>query len=99
MERDAELDAMTSRFEDILATNADLSLSKVKLEMKAVELEELRDRLEEERKELIENITESRKYSEETVKTLIEVQKAHAALNTKMEALQEEHKKHQNSQR
>ena len=92
-ERDAELDSLTGKIEEMLTANADLSLSKVKLEMKSVELEEVKDMLEEERRELIENISESRKYSEETVKTLIEVQKAHAALNTKMEALQEEHKK------
>ena len=82
-----------------MAANADLSLSKVKLEMKAVELEELKDRLDEERTELISNISELRKYSEETCKNLMEVQKAHTNLNNKMQALQEEHKKCQNSQR
>lgn len=82
-----------------MAANADLSLSKVKLEMKAVELEELKDRLDEERTELISNISELRKYSEETCKNLMEVQKAHTNLNDKMQALQEEHKKFQNSQR
>ena len=56
-------------------------------------------RLEEERTELISNISELRKYSEETCKNLIEAQKAHTALNTKMESIQEEHKKRQNSQR
>ena len=67
--------------------------------MKSVELEEQKDRLEEERQELMSNIAESRKYTEETVKTLIEVQKAHAALNKKMEALETENAKFVNAQR
>merc|ERR1712223_1496409 len=98
-DRDQHLETLAAKIEDVISANADLSLSKVRLEMKAVELEELKDRLEEERTELISNISELRKYSEETCKNLIEVQKAHTNLNTKMEALQEEHKKSQNSQR
>ena len=67
--------------------------------MKSVELEEQRDRLEEERQELVSNISESRKYTEETVKTLIEVQKAHSVLNKKYEALEIENGKFLNMQR
>ena len=84
---------MSLKVEEMMDSNANMSLSKVKLEMKSVELEELTERLETERKELIENISETRKHSEETVKTLIEVQKAHAALNTKMQGIEEENKK------
>ena len=98
-ERDVQLEDLSSKLDQVLSVNADLSLSKVKLEMKSVELEESRDRLEEERKELISNIGELRKHSEQTCKTLMEVQKAHANLNVKMEGLQEEQKKRQNSQR
>ena len=87
---------MSLKVEDMLNSNANMSMSKVKLEMKSVELEELTERLERERQELIVNISETRKHSEETVKTLIEVQKAHAALNTKMRGLEEENKKCQN---
>jgi hypothetical protein len=98
-DRDQHIETLSSKIEDVMATNADLSLSKVKLEMKAVELEELKDRLDEERTELISNISELRKYSEETCKNLMEVQKAHTNLNKQMQALQEEQKKFQNSQR
>ena len=80
-DREGELHDLASKLEYLMSSNEDLSLSRVKLEMKSVELEEQKDRLEEERHELISNIGESRKYTEDTVKTLIEVQKAHAALN------------------
>ena len=93
------METLAAKIEDVISANADLSLSKVRLEMKAVELEELKDRLEEERTELISNISELRKYSEETCKNLMEMQKTHTTLNTEMEALQDEHKKRQNSQR
>ena len=92
----SQLGEMSLKVEDMLNSNANMSMSKVKLEMKSVELEELTERLESERQELIANITDTRKHSEETVKTLIEVQKAHAALNTKMRGLEEENKKCQN---
>ena len=98
-DRDSELYELASKLENLLSSNEDLSLSKVKIEMKSVELEEQKDRLEEERQELMSNIAESRKYTEETVKTLIEVQKAHAALNKKMEALETENAKYVNAQR
>lgn len=58
---------MASKVENLLSSNEDLSLSKVKLELRAVELEEQKDRWEDERKELLQNIAESRKYSEVTL--------------------------------
>ena len=44
LDRDQHIETLSTDINKVIETNAELSLSKVKLEMKAVELEELKDR-------------------------------------------------------